>query len=243
MRALEFAGIVGGDDIGMIQLSGRFDLSLKSPETGGIFEDAGGNHLQGDFTFHRLVASLKDLPHAALAKLFQHNVTSDHQAAGFSNDGELCLKQGESTVANKLFCERFGRYRFKRHSCHKQVDLRMEAGIEQKCSNTSFFPRDTASSPVSQLNSRPRLEQPLAGFLEQGTRAKCHWSHFDLHNFATGSLHSYIAGRLTLTGLIHATPLITPVVTTDVRYRRSLHDSGPTRRKVHDLTRQIGGAR
>ena len=66
------AGIVGGDNVGMIQHGRRFDLPEEAVDGVLVLHRGRGQHLDGDSPLHPPVLGLEHTPHAARAELVEN---------------------------------------------------------------------------------------------------------------------------------------------------------------------------
>ena len=79
-----FAGVVGGDDVGMLQPRGGFHFALKAAHGVGRFHGRRREHLDGRDALHAAVPGLEHLPHAAGADLVDDQVLAKNERLGFA---------------------------------------------------------------------------------------------------------------------------------------------------------------
>src|SRR5437762_2676998 len=61
-------GVVGGDDVGVMEAGGRMDLTAETLASSFSFQKLAPNHFECDFTIHHSVLGEPDCPHAAYAQ-------------------------------------------------------------------------------------------------------------------------------------------------------------------------------
>jgi len=71
-----FAGVEGGDDVGMVQACDGADFAIKAAEEFGVALDFGAEDLDGDGPVHSLVESFVDGSHSAAANALEDFVIS-----------------------------------------------------------------------------------------------------------------------------------------------------------------------
>ena len=105
-----FPGVVGGDDVGMVELGRRFHFSVETLHRrfglcGGLGED-----LDGHDPLHQAVLGLENLPHAPFGHFFKDLVVPDHQQVAFAGEGDIGLEFGQFSGAVEGFGQFFGRF-------------------------------------------------------------------------------------------------------------------------------------
>ena len=101
MRSLRFIGIVGGDDIRMVELGGGFDFALEAGQRQPGLRLAGGKHLQGHDALHAAMFGLEDLPHATGPDQVDERVIAEDQALRLAAADRLALKAGQAVVSHQ----------------------------------------------------------------------------------------------------------------------------------------------
>ncbi len=101
--ALVRAGLVQGDDAGVLQLGGGGGLGVEAVAVVGVGESAAEDHLQGDGAVEADVAGLEDDAHAAAADLL------DEFVVGEAVEGEAAdVRDGPGLGAELAGAERVG---------------------------------------------------------------------------------------------------------------------------------------
>lgn len=99
--AASFVGIVGSDDIGMLQLGGSPHFTLEAFNGSRVVVDVGRQHLQGDQALHASMLGLKDLAHAAGANPVKDYVLPEHKRLGAPLLNGVCLVGCKSLLLNE----------------------------------------------------------------------------------------------------------------------------------------------
>ena len=82
MPAFMLARIVGGDDVGMLQLGGGLDLTVKPFHGIGRLQGRARIIFTATMPLHAAMLGLEHHAHAALAELVQHHVFAEDQPLG-----------------------------------------------------------------------------------------------------------------------------------------------------------------
>jgi hypothetical protein len=81
MRATTLVGVEGGDDVRVDQPGGGLGLAMEPLDRVGRADGGGRKHLQGHEPMHAAMLGLEHHAHAPLAKLIEHQVVAQQQAA------------------------------------------------------------------------------------------------------------------------------------------------------------------
>src|SRR5262245_38842339 len=95
VRTLDFVGVVGGDDIGMAETGGRFDLALKPLQGPRQSDDLRRKHFERHQALHPRVLGLEHPSHTALAELIKDAIVSQHKIFAFALIDGLSLVGGD----------------------------------------------------------------------------------------------------------------------------------------------------
>ena len=105
MRAVEFVGIVGGDDVGVGQFGGRLDLASKPLDQVGILHGRLRQDFDGHEAFHPAMLGLEHHPHASRADFVEQDVIAEDQPLRFALIKGPRLELGEFVLADQLACQ------------------------------------------------------------------------------------------------------------------------------------------
>ena len=100
--AVALAGVVSGDDVGMVQSRGGLDLAIEPANRIGRLHSFAGQDLQGDDPLHAPVLCLEDLAHAAGPDPVQHHVLAHHQPLQLSLVDRFGLEASEPVGEDQL---------------------------------------------------------------------------------------------------------------------------------------------
>src|SRR5262245_34773851 len=95
VRTLEYVGVVGGDDVGMAETGGRFDLALKPQQGPRQSDNLRRKHLERHQALHPRVLGLEHPSHTAFAKLIKDAIVSQHKVFAFALINGLGLVGGD----------------------------------------------------------------------------------------------------------------------------------------------------
>ena len=117
---VRFVGVVGGDDIGMLERGGRLHLALEPLHRVAGTHHRGGQKLERDDAVHRPVQRLEDEPHAPRVERVEDHVIVDEQrilrrleqhgrlvprefAFGHELRGDLRASPGKALASRRFF--------------------------------------------------------------------------------------------------------------------------------------------
>jgi hypothetical protein len=78
--AFGLVGVVGHDDVRMVQPGGVFDLALKAGAGTLLLHQIGGQHLEGHDPIHAYVEGLVDLAHPAGPEALENAILTERLA-------------------------------------------------------------------------------------------------------------------------------------------------------------------